>query len=82
MTQQINTFAKSTIETLEKGVKHLCSELTINTAERSQWRCFGVFIVNSEHISHLSLANFEQGNVCWEATVFKNNALLKVQRCI
>ena len=43
---------------------------------------YGVFIVNSEHILHLSLANFEQGNVCWEATVFENNALLKVQRCI
>ena len=82
MTQQINTFAKSTIETLEKGVKHLCSELTINTAERSQWRCYGVFIVNSEHISHLSLANFEQVNVFSETTVFKNNPLQQLQRCI
>ena len=33
----------------------ICSELTIKTPERRQWRRFGVFIVNFEHISHLVL---------------------------
>ena len=31
------------------------SKLTIKTPERCHWRCSGVFIVNSEHISHLVL---------------------------
>ena len=31
----------------------ICSNLTIKTPERRQWRCSGVFIVNFEHISHL-----------------------------
>ena len=43
---------------------------------------YGVFIVNSEHISHLSLANFEQVNVFSETTVFKNNPWQQLQRCI
>ena len=30
-----------------------CSNLTIKTPERRHWRCFAVFIVNFEHISHL-----------------------------
>ena len=51
------TCSKSTIETLEKGVKH--------------WRRSAVFIVNFEHISHLclvfSIVDFEQLNVSWEA---------------
>ena len=33
----------------------ICSELTIKTPERCQWRHSGVFIVNFEHISHLVL---------------------------
>ena len=33
----------------------ICSKLTIKTPERRHWRRFGVFIVNFEHISHLSL---------------------------
>ena len=46
----------------------ICSKLTIKTPERGQgqWRRSGVFIVNIEHISHLSSAlivNFEQVNV-------------------
>ena len=32
-----------------------CSKLTIKTPDRHHWRCSGVFIVNSEHISHLVL---------------------------
>ena len=31
------------------------SKLTIKTSKRRQWRHFGVFIVNFEHISHLFL---------------------------
>ena len=33
----------------------LCSKLTIKTPEQLQWRRFGVFLVNFEHISHLFL---------------------------
>ena len=31
------------------------SKLTIEAAERNQWRCSGVFIGNFEHNSHLVL---------------------------
>ena len=33
----------------------ICSKLTIKTPKRRQWRRYGVFIVNFEHISHLVL---------------------------
>ena len=33
----------------------ICSKLAINTPERRQGFCSGVFIVNFEHISHLFL---------------------------
>ena len=33
----------------------ICPKLTIKTPERRHWRHSGVFIVNSEHISHLVL---------------------------
>ena len=33
----------------------ICSKLTIKTLERRYWRCYGVFIVNFEHTSHLVL---------------------------
>ena len=33
----------------------ICSKLTIKTPERRQWRFSGVFIVKSEHFSHLVL---------------------------
>ena len=33
----------------------ICSKLTIKTPERRDWNRPGVFIVNSEHISHLAL---------------------------
>ena len=33
----------------------ICSKLTIKTPEQCQWCRSGVFIVNSEHISHLVL---------------------------
>ena len=31
----------------------ICSKLTLKTSEKRQWRRFGVFFVNFEHISHL-----------------------------
>ena len=31
------------------------SKLTTKTPEHCHWRCYGVFIVNSDHISHLVL---------------------------
>ena len=57
------TCSKLTTETLEQEVNNrntrtrceICSELTIKTAKRRQWRRSGVFIVNFEHISHLVL---------------------------
>ena len=48
------TCSKSTIETIEKGVK-ICSELTIKIPERRHLHRSGVFIINFEHISHLFL---------------------------
>ena len=62
-TQPAITCSKLTIVTLEQGVKKFtCSKLTIVTLEqgvktpkRRQWRRFGVFIVNFEHILHLVL---------------------------
>ena len=32
----------------------ICSELTTETSERCQWRPFGIFIGNFEHIAHVS----------------------------
>ena len=43
----------STIEALERC--EICPKLTINTSDRRQRRRSGVFIVNSERISHLFL---------------------------
>ena len=55
----------------------MCSKLTIKTPKRRHWRCFGVFIVNFEHISHLcssvSVVNFELVNVGWEISRFQEN---------
>ena len=33
----------------------ICSKLTIKIPKRRQWRRYGIFIVNSEHITHLAL---------------------------
>ena len=40
----------------------ICSELTIKTLKRRQYRRSPVFIVNFENISQLLLVNFEQVN--------------------
>ena len=47
----------------------MCSKLPIKTPKRRQWRRFGVFIVNFEHISHLCssvpIVNFEHVIAGW-----------------
>ena len=35
--------------------REICSNLTVKTLERRQWRRSGVFIVNFEHVSQLVL---------------------------
>ena len=40
----------------------ICLTLTIETQKRRQWRRYGIFSVNFEHISHLFLV-FDQVNV-------------------
>ena len=43
-----------------------CSRLRKKALERRHWRRSGVFIVNSEHISHFALiVDFQQANVYW-----------------
>ena len=51
--QPVITCSKLTIETLERGVKYV--QKITKRPEQHHWRCSGVFIVNSEHISHLAL---------------------------
>ena len=46
----------------------ICLKLTIRYQNYVNWRRFGVFAVNFEHISHLScvsMAKFEQVNASW-----------------
>ena len=66
--QPVFTCSKLTTETLEQRCE-ICSKLTIKTPKRRQWRRFGVFIVNFEHISHLcssvSIVNFEHIIAGW-----------------
>ena len=52
LTQLTFTCSKLTLETLEQRCE-ICSKLTIKPPKRRQWRRFGDFIVNFEHISHL-----------------------------
>ena len=33
----------------------ICSKITIKAPEQTQWRRYGVFIANFEHISHIAL---------------------------
>ena len=69
VTQPAFTYSKLTIKTLEQRCE-ICSKLTIKTSKRHQWRRFGVFIVNFEHILHLcsnaSIVNFEHVIAGWE----------------
>ena len=68
-TQPTLTCSELTIETLEQRCE-ICSKFAITTPKRRQWRPFGVFIVNFEHISHLyssvSIVNFEHVIAGWE----------------
>ena len=41
-------------------MNEICSKLTIKTLEPHQWRHFGVFIVNFEHILYIVVVNSEQ----------------------
>ena len=56
-----NTIIPASIYLLEFNNKNtktsceVCSDLTIKTPERRQWRRSGVFIVNFDHILHLLL---------------------------
>ena len=51
--------------------REMCSKLTIKTPERRHRRRSGVFIVNSEHISHLVLASFEYVIASWEKAFYQ-----------
>ena len=59
----------------------ICSNLTIKTPERHQWRRSGVFIVNFEHIlqlfAGLLFVDFEQVNVSWTARKWKYTLRIK-----
>ena len=63
------TCTKLTIETPEQRCE-ICSKLTIKPPKRCHWRRFGGFIVNFEHILHLSCSvsnvDFEQVNAGWD----------------
>ena len=52
-TDNIYMFKVNNRSTRKRG--EICSKLTIKTPERRHCRHFGVFIVNSEHMSHLFL---------------------------
>ena len=71
ITQPAITCSKLTTETLDQRCE-ICSKLTIKPPKRRQWRRFGGFIVNFEHILHLcssvSIVNFEQVNARWVCT--------------
>ena len=51
--QSLNTYLKSTVETLEKEKN--CLNLPIKTPDRVKWHRSDVFLVNFEHTSHLFL---------------------------
>ena len=72
------TCSRLTIETLEQSVNYVQSKLTIKTPERRHWRRVGVFIVNVEHISHLTIVNFENVIVGWTQPFQANVPLLKL----
>ena len=67
-TEPAFTCSNLTIEILEQRCE-ICSKLTIKPPKRNQWRGFGGYIVNFEHISHLcssaSIVNFEHVIAGW-----------------
>ena len=58
----------------------ICSNLTIKTPERRQWRRFGVFIINFEHIWHKVpvFLNFEYANADWAIAADRISSLFHV----
>ena len=48
--------------------RKICSKLTIKTPERHHLHPSGVFVVNFEHISSVSVDNFEQVIAGWVVT--------------
>ena len=59
-----------TTETLEKD-SEICSNLTIKTPERRQWRRTCVFIVNFDHtFFQYFFVYLEQESVRWECDVY------------
>ena len=64
----------------------ICSELAIKTPERRQWRRFGVFIFNFEHISHLcsrvSIANFVIVIVGWDIMSYPKDGVSYQGECV
>ena len=79
------TCSKLTIETLEQRCE-ICSKLTIKTPKRRQWRRFGVFIFNFEHISHLcsrvSIANFVIVIVGWDIMSYPKDGVSYQGECV
>ena len=79
VSQPAFAFSKLTIETLEQRCK-ICSKLTIKPPKGRQWRRFGGFIVNFEHISHLYCSvffvNFEHVIAGWDGSKIR-----KVRKC-
>ena len=73
------TCSNLTLETLEQRCK-ICSKLAIRPPKRRQWRRFGGFIVNFEHISHLYCSvffvNFEHVIAGWDGSKIR-----KVRKC-
>ena len=53
---QVNTYLFKVDNRTSRKRREVSSKLIIKIPERRQWRRFGVFIVNFEHISHLILA--------------------------
>ena len=83
ITQPGFTCSKLTIETLEQRYE-ICPKLTIKPPKRCNWRCFGGFTVNFEHIPHLcfsiSIVNFEHVIADWERN-FQNNSFWYFCEC-
>ena len=57
----------------------ICSKLTIKAPEWRRWRRSGVFIVNFEHVSHLTssvfLVDFKQVNLTWVEKLYQINVM-------
>ena len=51
------------------------------TSERCHWRCSGVFIVNFEPFSSVSLVDFEQVNVGWIIILWTFNSFNSSTQC-